>query len=502
MAGKLQFGIHWGKNGFGLVETKDKQILNAAYIPFDTPLGTEDDGTVPEEVKYGALIQKAIQENNIKSRQVNIALSDKDFIFRSFIIPWMQAHEVKNVVDFEATKYIPIPLENLTYAFHAETITDNNQKSLLILFFAAKKDITEGYTQIIENFDMEVIHIEPAPVCLIRVLAKQGMLAKNQSYAIVTINRGEGKIIIIERETVLFVREFPVGDKPGELDSDSSKIFNNIRVSFNFYYRQNPKGKIDKILFIAPQEHPQFTDAVAKEFDKPVVPLMPSKILGREDASVEILNAYGAALIDKSISSKNFELGEKAKSIQKAGEAALQRLQQYKITAGVIAACVFVIFLTNFVSNKIQFNQREKLKKLKSDQGKFESLETSDIEEKTKSISSKLTSYKNIRTESKLSYFLSYIPDILPQGVWLNRFTIEYQNPGKAGESKSMPLIQLEGYAYHRDPNEQYRVINNLIGLLRKDEEFSKMFKTIERDNMSQSKFQNYTVTSFRITCK
>ena len=68
------------------------------------------DQDIPEGLKLTALIQKALQEHKITTKNINLALPAKDLIFRSFTIPWMQAHEVNNVVEFEAIKYIPIKL--------------------------------------------------------------------------------------------------------------------------------------------------------------------------------------------------------------------------------------------------------------------------------------------------------------------------------------------------------------------------------------------------------
>jgi hypothetical protein len=504
---KLQFGLYWGKKGFGLAETKDKQILRYAHEAFDTPLGTESDGNVPDELKYTALFQKAYRANNIQSKQVNISLNDKDFIFRSFVIPWMPSHEVKNVVDFEATKYIPIPLENLTYAFHSETISENNQKNLLILFFAARKDITQNYSQLLEDSGTEVVHIEPAPVSLIRVLQKHNVLVKNQATAILILEQGEGKIIIVEHDTVQFVRDIQIPETISEMTTDTTKIFNNIRVSLNFYSRQNPNGKINNLILLSLLDYPDFALALTKEFDKPVTPITAAQILGKNDVtSIDVLYAYGIALRDQSVSAKNFELGEKAKTLQKDGETALIKFRQYKIMAVIIAGSLLFICLIHFVTNHLVLAYRNQLTELEGKQGKYSSLATTDIQTLNEKLSKKLLNYKDISVESNIRYYMQFIPTILPEGTWLNKIMVKYNLTALSGQdaqrSAMKPTITLDGYAYHKDPNEQFRLVNNLVGLLKKDTEFSKTFTSIDRENMQQSNYKNYMVTRFQITCK
>ena len=42
--------------------------------------------------------QQQFQKQSFKKNQINLALPTRDIIFRSFVIPWMQTNEIKNVV--------------------------------------------------------------------------------------------------------------------------------------------------------------------------------------------------------------------------------------------------------------------------------------------------------------------------------------------------------------------------------------------------------------------
>ena len=120
---KKNLGIFWGQDSFSLVEVATGQSDKIIYMPFDTPVDDEQSQDIPESIKLAALIKKAVKDNNLSSKSVDLSIPIQDLIFRSFIIPWMKPEEMKNVIDFEATKYIPIRIENLSFIF--QTISFN-----------------------------------------------------------------------------------------------------------------------------------------------------------------------------------------------------------------------------------------------------------------------------------------------------------------------------------------------------------------------------------------
>ncbi len=237
---KNQLGIYWGKDSFSMVESEKGQPDKIATMRFDTPVSGDASQKIPEGLRLTALFQQAIREKKIVSKKATLTLSAKDIIYRSFVIPFMQPNEVKNVVDFEATKYIPIKLDDLSYTYHSIPFSDGDQKSLRILFVAARKNILERYTGILQQAGIEVDFIEPASVSLMRVLQKYGHVPKQQATALVEIESDGGKIIITDKEVVQFVREFQSPVEGKGTPAENAKFFNDIRVSFNFYQRQNP----------------------------------------------------------------------------------------------------------------------------------------------------------------------------------------------------------------------------------------------------------------------
>ena len=507
MAESKQLGIFWGEKGFSLVQTNKGQIAAFAQIPFDLQLEGETSKDVPEGLRLTALLQQAMRKHNIAATSVVLSLPVKDLIFRSFTIPWMKPEEVKNVVDFEATKYIPIKLEQLSYTYHSIPFSENNQKNLRIIFVAARKNILERYTGILEHTQLPVLHVEPASVSLIRTLKKQGQMSPGRTTAIVVIKDNGGDIIIVEDDVVNFVREFQTTVNASNASAMSAKLFNDIRVSLNFYTRQNPQGRVDKIIVIANSNLENLWPDLSKELNTPVHSLLATKIMKVEQVSdLGLLIAYGAALRDKGISSKDFELSDRARKMQRIGEQTKVRFKQYQVTASVLAGCAAVAYLTVMLSNNMAMGHRKRLAELKQKQMTFDSSKADDILAKKSETFSKLTSYKDIRLTSDVAYYLAKIPDMLPQGAWLKNLQLQYftksETDNQITRSISKISVTMEGYVYKENANEQFRLVNSLVAKFKDDKEFTKEFNDIDLATVRQDSLNNFTVTYFKITCQ
>lgn len=506
MISKPYLGLFWGQDTFCFVETKMGQPAKTAYIPFNTPIDTDQNQDVPEGLRFTVLIQKAMQQQGMTSKKINLALPAKDLMFRSFVVPWMSPDEVPNVVEFEVTKYIPIPLANLVYTYHPVNFTENNQKKLRILFVAIRKKVLEKYTGILEHTNLQVEHIEPSAVSLIRVLQKQRHISGNHSNAIIEIRPGGGKVIITDQAVVQFVREFQVPADQDDKADLTARLFNDIRVSLDFYIRQTQQKKIDSISILSLSPFEELQKDLSSEFKIPVKSIPAANVLKTDQvADIGLLSAYGIAIRDKAFSSKNFDLSEKSRKLQNAGGADAEAVN-YRMMAGVVAACALIIFLTAFLTDKMVSGLQKQRVELQAKQGIFEGSETSQVEKMKTDLSDKLSSYKEVRIKSSISFYLRKIPQLLPQGTWLNNLDITYNDsPSKKGRGakKVSPLaVTLDGYVYLENLNNQFRVVNSLVARFKEEEHFSSSFADIDLVIMRQENLKNYPVTYFKIVCK
>lgn len=506
MAESNQLGIYWGTDAFYVVETSKDRILTMTRTGFDLPANQEQSKDIPEGLKLSGIIQNLLREKGITAQKTNLSIPSKELIFRSFVIPWMQSHEIKNVVSFEVTKYMPIKLEELVYTYHAVSFSENNQKRIRILFVAIRRDVLERYTGILEHSGLGVGSVEPAFASLVRSLKKHRLLLPKVPTAVVGLESGHGQIMVYDDDVVQFVREFPVA-KDLQSEPAQVQIFKDLGVAFNYYHRQNPQSRIDKILLISPLPLDTITAKMPEEFGKPVTSVMVSKLFeATQDCTIGHVIAHGISMSDREVTTKDFNLSEKAALLQTQKEESLTEQKLYKTCGAVIAACAVLIFLTVNLSSRMVEGIKNRKETLINKQSVFQSLKIEDIHQLSDKIRKRLTAYQDIKTTSDVSTLLLQIPQLMPDGTWLRQLTVDYvsQREGEGETARTMikPVLQIEGYAYLPKTNEQFRLVNNFVSRLKSDTTTQGLFASTDLETVRQENFKNYFVTYFKLNCK
>lgn len=500
MIDKKQLGLYWGQSSFSFVESDKGPAQSFLNIPFNAALPGGMGPDVPEGIRLTAVIQKAVMDLKTANKKINLSLPIRDIIFRSFIIPAMEPHEVKSVVEFEATKYIPIKLDELSFTYHPVPIIENNQKKIRIIFVAIRKAILERYTGILEHSGFQVLGIEPAPVSTVRVLQRQKHLSRQQTSAIIEIGKDQGRIIIVEFDVVQFIREFPLPNEPADSMAFGITLFNDVRVSFNFYSRQNPPGKIEKIVILSMSGLGDLAKNLAAEVSIPTSAISIDKIFNNPAAShMELVTAYGASLKEKMVVSKDFDLSERATKLLRTSSAPGGQPSNYKTITLSLFAAVILTAGSYFLSSSSINGLQKKITELQIKQGSFQSSSIEQINELTKAKSDKLTAYQNIRLKSDIAFYLKRIPSLLPAGIWMRGLELRYTT---IEQDKAKLMLVMDGYAFHEIPNEEFRLAQNFVSRLKETEDFKKAFGQIDLVTVQQERFNNYTVAGFRINCQ
>lgn len=506
---KSLLGIHWGKDAFGFAECIKGQGDKFALTRFDAPIAGDQGQKIPDTIRFTALLQQVIRDKKFLSKKVNLCLSAKDVIYRSFVIPFMQPFEVKNVVEFEATKYIPIKLEDLSYTYHAIPFNEANQKSLRILFVAARKNIIERCTNILQQAGLEIAFIEPSSVSLVRILQKQGHIARQQAVGIIEIEEDGGRITVTDKDIIQFVREFqsPV-EGTGSL-AENAKLLNDLRVSLNFYHRQNPQGKLDRLILLAKNDLAVLSTGLSQEFKLPVSSLSIPKILKTDQTGdLGILSAFGACAHEQTISSKNFDLKIRSRTDKNSLDPNdIFTNWNFKfLVPSVVLSIASIYGMMTFTSNLIA-NKKNKFFELKTKLGIYESSTKEKLTELKDAEITKLNQYKDVPRTSDITNYLKKLPTFLPPGAWLNDLRIEYYEAPETTDTGFLKKvtktsIDIDGYVYLPNLDEQIRQVNTMIARMKNDKEFAALFSNIALSNVKKDTVNNYSVTHFRINCK
>jgi len=509
-------GIFWGNDSIYFVETLNsapEQIFKVALTDIST--SSLDKGTyIPEGMQAANLIQVTLKQKRITTPEVYLTLPSKDIIFRSFVIPYMQSSEIKGVVEFEASKYIPFSLEELSFCYHALSFTDDGAKRIRIIFVAIKKDAMSVYVNALEQSNLTAILIEPEAVSLIRMLTFKELLKENQTVAVIEREEFSGKIIIVNSGIPQFVREFQlrVPETQNEaVDQNAlmTRLFNEIRISLDYFNRQENQLTVEHIILITPHPSEDLAKNLEEDLKISIQSISSSTLLATEsDIELGFVNAYGAGLTQDVEILSSFDLSDKKAKRVSLSSSSSKTAANYKILALSALACVAFLGLVFFISSSMTANQKKEIASLENQLGAHKSSSTEILKARNKLLTHRLNNFKSIQIQSDVAYYLTIIPGLLPEGTWIkdlgiNYLPIEALRKGRPVKGKTYDVsIKLSGFAYLENINEQFGLINQLLRNLKNDEEFSSLFRGITLETTKIQTINKHKVTFFNISCK
>lgn len=532
MAINKQISLYWGNNTIYFTEVAFSKISKFFSIPIEnykfpvepnksSSQPPEDNRFISSSMQLISSIEAQLKANKISDKTVNLSLPTKDIIFRSFVIPWMNASEIKNVVSFEISKYIPFSLEELRYSFHPITITANNTKKIRIIFVGVRKDTLESYTNILESAGLNVNIIEPSSQSIVRVLLSQNLIQEKETIAIVEKGDQAGKITIVEQEIPQFVREFHLNiqtkDTTAREGTDIiNRITNEIRISIDYFTRQENFNPVLEIKLITnASNNNTITEHLSRDLKIPTTVLNIQNIMQNNDINnIGYLNAYGVGLYSTTemVSSFNFS-NKEVKKIRPTSTP--DSTSPRNVTAVILLTCAVIIGLIFFGTTKITAKPRNDSIRLEQELGIYKDALLETIDETTKKTTASLEHLKTIRTKSNIAFFLTTIPTLLPQGLWIKNFEIKYPDAyvnkdefsgNDRAEDASIdytrPIISISGYAYSQNITEQFKLVNKFFNNIEDHPKLSTIFQQTDLEIVRAEKIKEFTVTYYKIQCQ
>ncbi|MDP8212189.1 MAG: pilus assembly protein PilM [Candidatus Zapsychrus exili] len=523
MTANKQLGIFWGDDKLSFSEiygTSFDEEANKSFsisykrISIGGLIEVEDQETKAEETKLVESIKNTLAQKGIDGSSVKLSLPTRDIILRSFVVPWVPQNEMKRVVEFEANKYLPFPLSELSYSFQSLTITQKGNKLIRIIFAAIKKDALNKYQELLERAGLGVDVVEPDPISLIRMLTHQDLIPKNEAFALVVKESSRGKIIIIDQGIPQFIRDFQLRIKSSDNEEISpdfltTRFVNEIHVSLDYFNRMGSQQNIKSLKLICFSNSENTIKALEENLDIPITKIENDTISTIGQDNIDFLNSYGASLFGLIDTPSDLNLSEKKLANKSATIKELLKNIDYKTVLPIIAGSIALIIVSSMMSNFFIKKINEKFITLKEKLGIYENASVEIIESKNNMLREQLDVFKNIRVNSEISLFLREVPKMLPEGAWIKDFNIAYvektSRNSETGEdvlNKSKPKIGLNGYVHKKNTNEQFKIANKFLSNLKRNKEFSSQFEEIELQSAKAEKLEQYELTSFEINCK
>ncbi len=515
-----EIGVFWGDSFFAAVRVDKGSITQSLQVPFSEIIEEGIEPDAPEDLRKTALLRKRLVPLANGIDQVSLAIPAQNIIFRSFVVPMMSADDVRNVIDFEVTKYIPIELKDLTSTYHYEPVVVDGQKMLQVLFVAVKKTFLQQVTQIFRNAGFTIDRLEPAPINLLRCVKAQRLLGKTDGTAILTVSPGASDIVVFHNESLHFVRSLNLGHVDSNRDVFKAAILDDITVSFNFFNRQNPNKKIVKFIIVTDEKAHDLEKELSQELGVPTVMIDAGSVYsGLKPVAVSSAIAAAFGMTKRAFSTRNFDLSSQALQMAQSGESPQDLQRRTLIAAGVLSLCLAVPVALHFLTGCLIKENLKRVETVNAQVGAFAALNAADIRAKKDARVAEALKYVEAQVKSEIARVLYRIGLSLPEGAWLTGISAEYKPVGVALKESGLlregdgtaviadvPIFPLtavmEGQVYLADAHDQLRRITGFVSGLTSDQVLRGIFSSVQRKETTEKVINEATVSEFKITCE
>ncbi len=108
-----------------------------------------------------------------KTKKIVFSLPTFSSFITQFELPFVDKKEISNAVQFEAKKYIPVPLEELEISWMlTNQVVDGTKSKSNIVLIATPRDLIEKYRRMAKLMELDVLGLEIEGVSLVRSLIK------------------------------------------------------------------------------------------------------------------------------------------------------------------------------------------------------------------------------------------------------------------------------------------------------------------------------------------
>jgi type IV pilus assembly protein PilM len=219
--GKSILGIDIGTTNVKVVQvttTAENAHILDTYGMVNAPF--ENSGTGPDAAaKVAEILKTLLKKAGVTTKKVVASLPNSE-VFTSVIdMPPMTEGELANAVEFEAKKYVPLPMSDVTLSWaKVESSGDGKSK---VLITAVPNSVLNSYKTIFQLADLEPIALEIEALALIRSIIADDL----ENILLIDVGSRATHLNIIEKGNLVLTKNVSVGGQTiTEKISDSLKI--------------------------------------------------------------------------------------------------------------------------------------------------------------------------------------------------------------------------------------------------------------------------------------
>jgi len=169
------------------------------------------DGVIMDSGTVISAIQQIFSENQIKTKDVVVAVSGHSVIVKKIQVGKMKPEELEEVIPMEAEQYVPYAIEDVNLDFQVLESTNPEANEMDVLLVAVKKDIINDYLSIISTAGLSAVVVDVDAFALSNAFEESYELDKEQVVGLVNLGAAVMNINILQGGMSEFTRDSPLG---------------------------------------------------------------------------------------------------------------------------------------------------------------------------------------------------------------------------------------------------------------------------------------------------
>jgi len=169
------------------------------------------DGVIMDSGTVLSAIQQIFTENQIKTKDVVVAVSGHSVIVKKIKVGRMKLEELEEQIPFEAEQYVPYAIEDVNLDFQVLESTNPEANEMDVLLVAVKKDIINDYLSIISTAGLKAVVVDVDAFALQNAFEIAYEMEKDQVVGLVNLGAAVMNINILQGGMSEFTRDSALG---------------------------------------------------------------------------------------------------------------------------------------------------------------------------------------------------------------------------------------------------------------------------------------------------
>jgi len=254
-----------------LMVTNDKRIKLWAELPLER--GLIDNAVVIKKTEVATKIAQLFKAMKVKTKKIMVGMSGRQCLTRPITFPQLPKDMLDEAVRREATRVLPMPLEQLYTSWQ---IIRAPEGEIQVFLVAVPRKIADALLETVSQAGLKPRFMGLKPLLLTRIV-------KETTAVIIDVQTTEFDVVIMANGVSQPVRTIPFAHEALSGKEKLTIIKNELDRTMTFYNSNNPENTLTTTvpIFVSGElaDEPELCQSLSDELGCPVLPLISPLVL-------------------------------------------------------------------------------------------------------------------------------------------------------------------------------------------------------------------------------